>query len=252
MHITFNKNIIQGKTKRKFLLGLIFVFPILFVLGMLWLRNSNFQLYRIIGKEDGIIEWLQFFLFGASGIISFVLALKFRKISKIMFIIFLLLSFGFIFTAGEEISWGQRIFGVEGREIFQGEEGIPLLGRNVQSETNLHNFKNFHNKVGYMYIAIGTYGCFAWFLACIFDKLFDFKEKVRKFLPFFVSPPYLFFYFLPLGINLLPRMEWGIIPPDYEMAEFLLSLGIFVFLLLGLLYFDREFLQRERSQKKVN
>jgi hypothetical protein len=55
-----------------------------------------------------------------------------------------------------------------------------------------------------------------------------------------------------LGINLLPRMEWGIIPPDYEMAEFLLSLGIFVFLLLGLLYFDREFLQRERSQKKVN
>jgi hypothetical protein len=47
-------------------------------------------------------------------------------------------------------------------------------------------------------------------------------------------------------------MEWGIIPPDYEMAEFLLSLGTFIYLLLALLYFNREFLQRERSQKKVN
>jgi hypothetical protein len=250
MHITFSENIVKGKYKRKFLLALIVVFPILFIFGMLWLRKSDFMMYRFLGKEDGLIELLQFFFFAGSGIIAFILALKFRKVSKVMLILFLLLSIGLVFVAGEEVSWGQRIFGVEGSDVFQGEEDLFFLGRNVQSETNIHNFESFHNIVGYLYLAIGTYGCFVWFLACIFDKLFNFKQRVRKFLPFFVSPPYLFFYFLPLGINLLPRMEWGIIPPDYEMAEFLLSLGTFIYLLLALLYFNKEFLQRESLQKK--
>ena len=37
----------------------------------------------------------------------------------------------FIFGAGEEISWGQRIFNVESSEYF--------LENNAQGETNLHN-----------------------------------------------------------------------------------------------------------------
>lgn len=37
----------------------------------------------------------------------------------------------FFFAAGEEISWGQRIFGWETNEYF--------MERNAQSETNLHN-----------------------------------------------------------------------------------------------------------------
>src|SRR5690606_35883388 len=37
----------------------------------------------------------------------------------------------FLFAAGEEISWGQRIFGVESSEFF--------IENNAQGETNLHN-----------------------------------------------------------------------------------------------------------------
>src|SRR5690606_5826178 len=38
---------------------------------------------------------------------------------------------GFIFGAGEEISWGQRILNIESTEFFQ--------KNNAQGETNLHN-----------------------------------------------------------------------------------------------------------------
>jgi hypothetical protein len=251
MHVRFNERIVEDKKKRIILLTLIFVFPIFFTLGMYWLRSTNYSLYREIGKEDGLIEWLQFFLFGASGVVSFLLALKFGKVSKLMFVIFLIVSLGLIFVAGEEISWGQRIFNIDGHEVFDGESEVPVLKYNVQSETNLHNFKTFHNKVGYMYLAIGAYGCFAWVVLCILGKIFDFKEDIKRFLKFFVSPPYLFFYFLPLGINLLPRMGVGVGPQDYEMGEFIFSLGVFLYLLLCLTYFKKEFGQQgEKGSKK--
>lgn len=249
MHIPFNKEIIENKTKRTIILFLITIFPILFSLGMYWLNRENNSLYKLIGSEDHLIEWLQFFLFGVSGVIAFILALKFRDVSKLMFVIFLIVSFGLIFVAGEEISWGQRIFNIEGSEIFDGEKEIPILKYNVQSETNIHNFKTIHSKIGYVYLVIGAYGCFAWFLVYIFKKIFNLKKDIKKFLPFFIPPPYLFFYFLPLGINLLPRMEWGITQKEYEMTEFLLSLGVFIFLLLLLGYFNKSFKQQDSKKE---
>jgi hypothetical protein len=248
MYIPFDKKIIKQKTTRKLLLVLIILFPILFGVGMYWLRSINYPLYREIGREDGIIEWLQFFLFGASGVIAFILALKFKKVSRLMFVIFLIVSLGLIFVAGEEISWGQRIFNIDGHEVFDGESEIPVLKYNVQSETNIHNFKVIHSKIGYVYLAIGAYGCFAWVVMCILDKIFDFKRDIRKFLKFFVSPPYLFFYFFPLAVNILPRMGVSLIPPDYEMGEFVFSLGVFLCLLLCFTYFKKSLNKRKKRE----
>jgi len=241
MYIRFNERIVEKDSKRKFLLILITIFPLLFGGAMYWLNKEHLPIYRIIGSEDNLIEWLQFLLFGASGIISFILALKFRKKSKLMFWIFLFLSLGLIFVAGEEISWGERLFGIEAPYIFDGETKLPVLNYNVQSEMNIHNFKAFHKRVGYMYLAIGAYACFAWVLLCIANKVFKFKKSIRKYLPFFTVPPYLVLYFFPLAINLLPRRELGIAPQDYEMAEFLLSLGVFICVLLYYEYFKETF-----------
>jgi hypothetical protein len=47
------------------------------------------------------------------------------------------LAFVFFLGAGEEISWGQRIFGIETPEAW--------AEVNVQRETNLHNLEVFHN-----------------------------------------------------------------------------------------------------------
>lgn len=82
--------------------------------------------------EDGLVEYATaFFLFVASGVlVANALSLRSKGLgAKVMFTLFYALLF--FFAAGEEISWGQRIFGWETGETFQ--------QINKQGETNLHN-----------------------------------------------------------------------------------------------------------------
>lgn len=51
---------------------------------------------------------------------------------------YIVLALIFIFGAGEEISWGQRIFNIETPEVLQKE--------NVQDEINIHNMAIFEGK----------------------------------------------------------------------------------------------------------
>lgn len=84
-----------------------------------------------IGSEDELFEWLTTIcLFGAA--IFFIVASKLKNI----FLIILFL--GFIFGAGEEISWGQRIFNFETPEYIK--------DHNVQKEFTLHNIELFNTK----------------------------------------------------------------------------------------------------------
>jgi hypothetical protein len=210
---------------------LIAIFPIIFGVAMYWLRVNHYSIYEVIGKEDHIIEWMQFFFFFISGILAIIVAIKTGKVSKFMRIVFIILAIGLIFVAKEEISWGERLFNVSAPEVFDGDSTIPLLGENVQSEMNLHNFRGIHNLVGYAYILIATYAIFSSLLACIFYKIKKDVDIKTKFLVSFVTPPlYLMLYFIPLYINLLDRRALGIAPQDYEMVEFLLSLGTLIFL----------------------
>ena len=82
--------------------------------------------------EDGIIEWLTV----AGLFLGFVVcANRFIKLLKqrnwwfltVVFVLGLLL----FIAAGEEISWGQRIFGIESSEYF--------IKNNAQGETNIQN-----------------------------------------------------------------------------------------------------------------
>jgi hypothetical protein len=228
MFIPFDEQITEDKRKRIPLMILIIILPILIVFGMYLLSIENYALYKKIGSEDNLIEWLQVLAYTSSSVLAFLLSLRFRKFSKIMFVIFLLLSFGFLFVAGEEISWGQRLFNIEADGIFDGETEIPFLERNVQSETNLHNFGVIHSKVGYMYLGIGAYGIFSWFIACILTKVIKLKKETKKYLRYFTVPPYLFLYFFATAINLKVISRRGIGPQEYEIAELILSLGILI------------------------
>lgn len=217
------KNISKNSDKRKIINSSIVIFPILFTSIILILRETNYPLYEIIGMEDHIIEYSQFFFFLIAGIISFLVFLELNKKKKLISIIFLLISLSLIFIAGEEISWGQRILNIDGHQAFGGKTEIPLLGYNVQSETNIHNFKPIHSKIGYIYIAIFFYTSLSWLL-----KYINFDKKIKNLLNYFIIPPILIPYFLPLSINLLDYNIFA--PQDYEMVEFLLSLGILIFI----------------------
>lgn len=83
-------------------------------------------------REDGAVEY-------STSIMLFFIALlcisRLRKLNKYKPLLWKLGVLGFalifIFGAGEEISWGQRIFGIESGDFFK--------ENNAQEETNLHN-----------------------------------------------------------------------------------------------------------------
>lgn len=82
--------------------------------------------------EDGLVEYgTAVFLLAASGVlVSNALSLRARglPLAAVLTAIYGLL---FFFGAGEEVSWGQRIFDWESGEFFQ--------ENNKQMETNFHN-----------------------------------------------------------------------------------------------------------------
>ncbi|HEX5063703.1 MAG TPA: hypothetical protein VFV99_30200 [Kofleriaceae bacterium] len=83
-----------------------------------------------IAQEDGVIEWATFlaYVFAAGWLLLVV-----RKQSPSWWFkgaTFLLAAFCIV-VAGEEISWGQRLFGFKPPDVF--------LERNFQQEMNLHN-----------------------------------------------------------------------------------------------------------------
>lgn len=98
--------------------------------------------HRALMREDGVFEtasaclWLLsagfcFYLYSVGRTGCDLILFKTRRN-----VFLLLLALVFFFGFGEEISWGQRIFGVQTPE--------PLREINEQSELNIHNLSGFH------------------------------------------------------------------------------------------------------------
>jgi hypothetical protein len=105
-------------------------FPILTIIfAAIYLVNE--PLYRRLISEDNIVEWFTFVFLWIAGILSLILWIKIKKAHNYHHWFFLVFS-GFSLLAGlEEISWGQRVFGIESTQFFN--------EYNDQKETNLHN-----------------------------------------------------------------------------------------------------------------
>lgn len=87
--------------------------------------------FVLLTREDSVLEWGQVACFLVAGALAAVAAVRLRgrlPVAAVLVGCFALLA---VFTAGEEISWGQRIFGW----------GTPeaLSAVNHQDETTVHN-----------------------------------------------------------------------------------------------------------------
>lgn len=181
-------------------------------------------------SEDGPVEYLTFFVYAITFIVSILVAKSLRK-SKLKreAILFFIIAFVFMFIAIEEISWGQRIFGFETSGIFS---------ESTQGEINIHDLRPFEYFEDPSFIIIGFVGSVLWI---VFLK--SSKEKFRSFKSFFVPGWYLMTYFIPVAIfyvvlNLAPpevtvqNISWGFLfPKDQEPFELILALGFFGFVL---------------------
>jgi hypothetical protein len=85
-------------------------------------------------REDGAIEYATFGFLLLISLLQFYRLFAVGKNKKILWkLSVFFLAILFLFGAGEEISWGQRIFDIQSGDFFS--------SNNVQKETNLHNLK---------------------------------------------------------------------------------------------------------------
>jgi len=86
-----------------------------------------------LGAEDRAYEWIGFLGFFGAGIFSLMTLVYRKSMPGKVALFFLGVGVFYIVCAGEEISWGQRIFNWETPEKF--------AEANSQGETNLHNLE---------------------------------------------------------------------------------------------------------------
>jgi hypothetical protein len=114
------------KTFGFILIGLITVFGIFVV----FLAISSADGYRELIRENGVIESGSAIFWLMAAIVLLLSTIR-KKIRDLRIIPYIGLILFFILCAGEEISWGQRIF------QFATPDFISKI--NVQDETNIHN-----------------------------------------------------------------------------------------------------------------
>ncbi len=135
-------------------------------IDVLWFENN----YAV---EDGFVENWTLVPLLIAAVYAITRIYKLRKYKTSAFIITMSFITVFsIFVAGEEISWGQRIFNTESSAFFK--------ENNVQGETNLHNMVIGGTKINklifsqLMVVAVGFY-------LLILPYLYHRKSAVRAF-----------------------------------------------------------------------
>jgi len=100
-----------------------------------WLHIYDEDMLMDLCREDGFVQWLTaiFYFF------SFLVILILNKKQKFRNPWYWCFSFLFLFVAGEEISWGQRIFHIATPEV--------LYDINLQHEITIHNIKGIHGSI---------------------------------------------------------------------------------------------------------
>ncbi len=115
--------------------------------------------FEIFGQEDHLVEWLTVvaLLWLALNAGHWRLRLAKTAVNIWKKRLLLLLLVGSLIIAGEEISWGQRIFDIT--------TPAELAEINVQGETTLHNIQLVQDKMFYAYLLLGFIGSFGWLVA---------------------------------------------------------------------------------------
>ena len=109
------------------------------------------NLYHFLVDEDRVIEWSQFFAILAASLVFAVAGRRaWQAGRRNMAILFALVAIGAFVVAGEEISWGQRILGLQTPEA--------LREINHQDETNIHNINGLQRVFNLGELVVGLYG----------------------------------------------------------------------------------------------
>ena len=214
---------------------IIFILPLALALIMVGIKLHDPSAYHAMIQEDSLLEYAQFWCYAAAGLLSLWAALRFKASGLVWHAgAALLVGLALLAVAGDEISWGERLWGYQLPEFF--------ATYNAQHEVSLHNLKPVQSHLHALYMLVGLGLSLGWLVK---DKLLahpGFNPTLRSLVVCFTPPRSLIFYFLPVfliysyfiwGDLLLAAIFGGkefaigqvILWRDQEPAELLLSLG---------------------------
>lgn len=188
-----------------------------------------------ICTEDGLVENIEFGVYLSTGVLGVWLSMRLRKGRRgRRAVLYLLLGLFCLFCSMEEISWGQRLFGI----------GTPEVIRkiNTQGEITLHNFVPLQAHFASINVAFGAF-------FSIITALTISPSLRRRFVSdFYALHPVLLLYFLPCLIYGIVRIILGsfeelaastspgqalLISRTQEPVELGMAIGLLLMVLLG-------------------
>lgn len=180
-------------------------------LGYYFALTNPVYFNTVYTVEDGLLENITvlFLLVGCATCWTRTFSLKGER-PKLFLLMTFLLGALFFFGAGEEISWGQRILGIQSPEFFQ--------KHNIQNETNIHNLMFQGVKINKLIFGL-ILGVLIVVYVLIFPLLYSKFEKCRNLLDRFAIPlprliHILFYLALFLIVESIPSSKKG------EVVEF--------------------------------
>ncbi len=204
--------------------------PIWLVLGAMIAALVGKEAYLWYASEDGFAETLQVVCYAAALFYAVRLVMKMGRtgVDRRLIALYGLLCLGLVFMVGEELSWGQRIFGWGTPEV--------LVESNKQAETNLHNIYGVGATFKWLQMVAAGYGTILPLLVAADWKplrrfgdglvwLVPHWSLIPFFLPFFVWRIY------RLALPTPPDSLYMVITEFNEVVELGFALGIFLFLL---------------------
>ncbi len=161
----------------RIILGAVFL---LTLIGMAVSYIDDDYFMAVFSAEDGPIEWLTVVALATTAVVCCWRVVSLRRERTLLFLFMTtLLGVVFLFGAGEEISWGQRIFNTESSEFFQ--------QHNAQGETNLHNLVVSGKKINKLVFGVGLHVVLLLYLF-VLVPLYKRRPAVANFLDRFAVP----------------------------------------------------------------
>lgn len=213
---------------------LIIVF-ILLLIGVVSSHANKNWFENVYVREDGFIENFTIVPLLIAVVIGLRYLFKLARSRSGLFTLTMLLVVAFsFFVAGEEISWGQRVFHVESPEFFK--------ENNAQQETNLHNLVVNGKKINKVVFSLLLIALVAFYLL-ILPFLYKKSPKVRYFIDYAGVPiPHKFQILAALILFALI----GLIPTAKNSE--ILELGISSIFLLILIYPENIYVFRKHEE----
>jgi len=114
---------------------------------------ENATVYRRLVREDSLLEWLSVVAWIVGLVAAVLVAGRTRGLERALWILF---GVACLAAAGEEISWGERLFDYGTPDVF--------LDSDKQEETALHNLSRLESPTRLAIIAVSVAGAVApWF-----------------------------------------------------------------------------------------